>query len=53
MATFNSASDLGIGLGAILLGFLLERTSFEVMYLTSAGIAVISLVIYTVWSGKR
>ncbi|MDP2726042.1 MAG: MFS transporter [Dehalococcoidia bacterium] len=48
MGTFSAAFDLGIGLGAILFGLLLERTSFEVLYLTSAGVAIISMIIYIV-----
>ncbi|HLB12071.1 MAG TPA: MFS transporter [Dehalococcoidia bacterium] len=53
MGTFSSAFDLGIGLGSILLGLLLEVTSFQVMYLTSAGIAVASLVVYFIGSGPK
>lgn len=52
MGTLNAAFDLGIGLGSILFGLLLERTSFRFLYLTAAGIAVASLAIYALGSRR-
>ncbi|MDP2660349.1 MAG: MFS transporter, partial [Dehalococcoidia bacterium] len=46
MGTFSAAFDLGIGVGAIALGFLLEKTSFQALYLTTAGIAVAGMFVY-------
>lgn len=48
MGTFSAAFDLGIGLGAILLGMLLEATNFETLYLMGAGITVFALVFYLI-----
>ena len=54
MATFTSAFDLGIGLGAMMLGFLIQATSFSFTFLVTAGFAVIGIVIYIFGtSGKR
>jgi MFS family permease len=41
LATLMMAFDIGVGLSAIGLGQVLEYTSFTVMYLCSAGIALI------------
>lgn len=53
MGTFSAAFDLGIGVGAIMFGLLLERTSFQVLYLTSAGIAIASLMTYVIEGRRR
>jgi MFS family permease len=43
MATFSGAFDLGIGVGAVVLGYILQVSTFGVMYLAAAGCAVIGL----------
>lgn len=53
MGTFSAAFDLGIGVGAIMFGLILEKTSFQVLYLTSAGIAVASLITYVIEGRRR
>lgn len=53
MGTFSAAMDLGIGLGAIVLGFLLEKTNFQVLYLTAAGIGVGGMLVYGIAVRRR
>ncbi|MDO8688633.1 MAG: MFS transporter [Dehalococcoidia bacterium] len=53
MGTFSAAYDLGMGIGAIALGFLLEKTSFQVLYLTTAGIAVAGMLVYVLAVRRR
>ncbi len=43
MATFSAAFDLGIGVGSVLLGYILQVSTFSAMYLTAAGCVVIGL----------
>ena len=43
MATFGGAFDLGIGLGSILLGVLLQMAGFEALFLAAAASALIGL----------
>ena len=45
-ATFAVAMDLGIGVGAVALGFLTQKMGFEFMYGSSAGFALLALVMY-------
>lgn len=45
-ATFISAFDLGIGCGSIALGWLLRATGYPVLFLTTALIGAIALMIY-------
>lgn len=45
-ATFAVAMDLGIGLGAVALGFLAQKTSYVYMYGCSAIFALLALVMY-------
>ena len=45
-ATFAMAMDLGIGVGAVVLGFLTQKMGFEFMYCSSAGFALLALVMY-------
>jgi MFS family permease len=53
MGTFSAAFDLGIGLGSILLGLLLDRTSFQVIYLTTAGVATAGMLVFALGSRRR
>ncbi len=45
-ATFFSAMDLGIGLGAVILGAISERVGYSMMYGSSILFALLALVIY-------
>lgn len=45
-ATFAVAMDLGIGLGAVILGFLAQKLGYEYMYGCSAIFALLALVMY-------
>jgi len=45
-ATFISAFDIGIGGGSLVLGLLAEFTSYKMMYLVSAAIILISLILF-------
>ncbi|GAB6152128.1 MFS transporter [Desulfosporosinus burensis] len=45
-ATFAVAMDLGIGLGAVLLGFLAQKMGYVYMYGSSAIFALLALVMY-------
>jgi len=53
MGTFSAGFDLGIGLGAFFLGLLLETTNFQVLYLTSAGVAIASMIVYLIGARRR
>lgn len=52
MATYTSAFDLGIGLGAMTLGFLIQATSFSFTFILTAGFALIGLVIYIIGTAR-
>ncbi|MDI6710391.1 MAG: MFS transporter [Thermoanaerobacterales bacterium] len=45
-ATFTSSFDLGIGSGAVLLGFLAQFAGYQWMYMASAGVALAGLAVY-------
>jgi MFS family permease len=45
-ASFSTATDLGIGLGAMILGWVSEYTSFRVMFTVSAVSVVFSLLAF-------
>ena len=46
-ASFSTATDLGIGLGSILLGWVSEYSSYRVLFLGSGMSVLISLLIFT------
>lgn len=52
MGTFFNFFDLGIGIGAILLGFLVTLTSYKTMYMSSILLFIIFWIIYQVF-GKE
>lgn len=54
-ATFFSSFDLGVGIGAMLFGQIAFLFNYQVIYYTSAGSVVISLLLYAaiLWSGYR
>jgi MFS family permease len=43
MATYSASFDLGIGIGSVVLGYILQFSTFSVMYLTAAGCIVVGL----------
>jgi MFS family permease len=45
-ATFSTAMDLGIGIGSILLGFIVQKAGYEYMYGISAIIPLLAIAIY-------
>ncbi|WP_160724717.1 MFS transporter [Bacillus sp. USDA818B3_A] len=46
-ASFSTSTDLGIGLGAIILGWVSEYTSYQVLFLVNAVSVVCSLLMFT------
>jgi predicted MFS family arabinose efflux permease len=46
-ATITTANDLGIGLGAIMLGWVSQYSSYQVLFAVSAGSVVVSLLLFT------
>ncbi|GGG15587.1 MFS transporter [Paenibacillus abyssi] len=46
-ATIATANDLGIGLGAIMLGWIPQYSSYQVLFAVSAGSVVVSLLLFT------
>lgn len=51
-ATFATAFDLGVGTGAVLLGFLSQYLAYREMYLVAAGAALLGLIAYLVTVGR-
>ncbi|WP_254450169.1 MFS transporter [Cohnella herbarum] len=51
-ATFYNAFDLGIGFGAIVLGFVVAWTNYATMYLTSSVFFIAFLVIYSIYEQR-
>jgi len=45
-ATFAVAMDLGIGLGSIILGFIIQKAGYVYMYTSSAVFAILALIVY-------
>jgi MFS family permease len=45
-ATFTTAMDLGIGIGSIILGFIVQQSGYESMYGISAIFAVLGIGVY-------
>ncbi len=43
MGTFTAASDLGVGLGAVIMGIILRYTSYQIMFLCLALTGIINL----------
>jgi MFS family permease len=48
-ASLLTATDLGIGLGAIMLGWVSQHTSYQLLFTVSAVSVAISLLLFTVW----
>lgn len=49
-ATFSSSFDLGIGVGAVLLGLTVQFIGYNGMYTVAAGIVVVGLLVYLITS---
>jgi MFS family permease len=45
-ATFTTAMDLGIGIGSILLGFIVQQSGYEYMYGIAAIFALLGILVY-------
>ena len=43
MSTFNAVGDLGVGLGSIIMGFVLQASSYRTMFLCLTSVAVINV----------
>jgi predicted MFS family arabinose efflux permease len=48
-ASFSTATDLGIGLGAVMLGWVSQYTSYQVLFTVSAVSVAFSLLVFTVF----
>jgi predicted MFS family arabinose efflux permease len=46
MGTFTAASDLGVGLGAVIMGVVLRLTNYPVMFLALALVAGMSVAYF-------
>jgi MFS family permease len=53
MGTFMAISDLGIGLGAVIMGAILRLTSYQTMFLCLALIGMINLIYFYFFVMKR
>jgi len=51
-ASFGSAADLGIGLGAIMLGWVSQHTSYQVLFTVSAVPVALSLIIFALFAKR-
>jgi MFS family permease len=51
-ASFTTATDLGIGLGAMVLGWVSQYTSYRVLFIVSAVSVVFSLLMFTFFAGR-
>lgn len=52
-ASFTTATDLGIGLGAMVLGTVSQFTSYQALFYVSAVSVLLSLLLFTVTARKR
>ena len=52
MATFNAMGDLGAGLGSIIMGFVLQISSYRTMFLCLVFTAIINVVLFSPPSEK-
>jgi predicted MFS family arabinose efflux permease len=43
MSTFNAVGDLGVGLGSIIMGFVLQASSYRVMFLCLTAVAILNV----------
>ena len=55
IAAYTASMDIGVGVGSILLGFILELSGYKIIYVCAAALAFISAIIYalTLWGDKR
>ncbi|MBM7656313.1 MFS transporter [Neobacillus cucumis] len=51
-ASFSIGSDLGIGLGAMILGWVSQYTTYQVVFTVSAVSVVVSLIMFTFFSKR-
>ena len=53
MGTFTALCDLGVGLGAVMMGIILRWTNYQVMFLSLALVGVIDLLYFNFLVKKR
>lgn len=51
-ASFSTATDLGIGLGAIMLGWVSQHTSYKILFIVSAASVILSLLVFTLFAKR-
>ncbi|WP_338787203.1 MFS transporter [Metabacillus sp. FJAT-53654] len=51
-ASFSTATDLGIGLGAIILGWVSQYASYQVLFTVSAMSVVFSMLLFTLYTRR-
>lgn len=51
-ASISTANDLGIGLGAIILGSVSQYASYKVLFIVSALSVAISLILFTLFAKR-
>lgn len=55
IAAYTSSMDIGVGVGSMLLGLILEFSNYKTIYMCAAGFALVAAVIYalTLWGDKK
>lgn len=53
LATFSGSFDLGIGVGSVLLGFVLQVSDFSTMYLAATGVALAGLATFVIGTLRK
>jgi MFS family permease len=52
MSTFNAVGDLGVGLGSIIMGFVLQASSYRAMFLCLTAVAILNAFYFRFLVGK-
>lgn len=53
MGTFNAMNDLGISLGPVIMGIIIQSTNYKIMFLCLALIGLINLIYFYLYIRKR
>ena len=51
-ATFFAIFDAGMGIGPFILGFVVSQTGFRGLYMVSAAIIIVCMILYYFWHGR-